>query len=150
MNIPMQKAQQGFTLIELMIVVAIIGILASVAIPSYQTYTKKAHFSEIIMAASSAKSAVEMCIQLTNSKDNCDSGTNGVPNDVNPTTGQVASVVTSNGVVTVTPRAQNGIAGTDQYILTPDKDADGKVSWAVTGGCLSTGLCQAATAYTGT
>jgi type IV pilus assembly protein PilA len=51
----MQKMQKGFTLIELMIVVAIIGILAAVALPAYQDYTVRAKVSEIVLAASSAK-----------------------------------------------------------------------------------------------
>lgn len=54
----MKKAQQGFTLIELMIVVAIIGILAAVAIPAYQDYTKRSHVSEGLSLASGAKAAV--------------------------------------------------------------------------------------------
>ena len=54
----MKKVQQGFTLIELMIVVAIIGILAAVAIPAYQDYTKRAHVTEGLSLASAAKTSV--------------------------------------------------------------------------------------------
>jgi len=54
----MKKVQQGFTLIELMIVVAIIGILAAVALPAYQDYTVRARVSEALLAASTAKTAV--------------------------------------------------------------------------------------------
>ena len=54
----MKKVQQGFTLIELMIVVAIIGILAAVALPAYQDYTNKAKVSEVVLAASSARTCV--------------------------------------------------------------------------------------------
>ena len=70
-TLSMNKTQQGFTLIELMIVVAIIGILASIALPAYQTYTKKAKFSEVVLGTAGIKTAVEICAQdrgdLTNS-----------------------------------------------------------------------------------
>ena len=54
----MKSIQKGFTLIELMIVVAIIGILAAVAIPAYQDYTVRSKVSELIVAGSSVKSAI--------------------------------------------------------------------------------------------
>ncbi|MFM5222257.1 pilin [Aeromonas caviae] len=57
------KRQSGFTLIELMIVVAIVAILAAIALPAYQTYTKRAKFSEVIAAITPAKTAVEVCVQ---------------------------------------------------------------------------------------
>lgn len=62
----MKKVQQGFTLIELMIVVAIIGILAAVALPAYQDYTQKARVSEIILAASQCRTSVSETYQTAN------------------------------------------------------------------------------------
>ncbi len=59
----MKRIQQGFTLIELMIVVAIIGILAAVALPAYQDYTKKAKMSEVVLAASSCRTSITETIQ---------------------------------------------------------------------------------------
>jgi type IV pilus assembly protein PilA len=61
----MKRVQQGFTLIELMIVVAIIGILAAVALPAYQDYTKKAKVSELILAASTCRTSITEAVQTS-------------------------------------------------------------------------------------
>ncbi|TAN65353.1 MAG: prepilin-type N-terminal cleavage/methylation domain-containing protein [Methylobacter sp.] len=140
----MQKAQQGFTLIELMIVVAIIGILASIALPAYQTYTKKAKFSEVVLATAGIKTAVEICAQDQGGLSNCVGGSNGIV-DVTVSTGNISSVTTAaNGVITATAvgatgAAVNGLEG-ETYILTPTF-ADGKVTWDTT---TNAGTCKAA------
>jgi type IV pilus assembly protein PilA len=64
-----RRIQQGFTLIELMIVVAIIGILAAVALPAYQDYTVRAKVSEIVLAASSCRTGISEAVQSANAVD---------------------------------------------------------------------------------
>ncbi|MES2208465.1 MAG: prepilin-type N-terminal cleavage/methylation domain-containing protein [Pseudomonadota bacterium] len=137
--------QQGFTLIELMIVVAIIGILAAIAIPQYTQYTRKARFSEIVSAASPFKTAVEVCMQDLNvtsgAPSACGNGSNGVPAAPTAAVGLVSTVVVSAaGAITVTPVATQGLVATDTYVLTPNA-SNGAVTWTKSGGCTSSSLC---------
>ena len=100
----MKKLQQGFTLIELMIVVAIIGILAAVALPAYQDYTVRAKVSEIVLAASSCRTTVTEAVQnatatMTAATFPCDGG---AASGVNVSKYVKSIAVDANGVITVT------------------------------------------------
>jgi len=138
------KAQKGFTLIELMIVVAIVGILAAIALPAYQNYTMRARFTEVTSVADTYKTAVSLCIQTLGTTAGCNLGTNDIP--ATTTSPYVASVAVSNGAITVTPAGTIPAAST--YTLTPTLNA-GSTTWAVGGGCLTAQgtapiLCKAA------
>ena len=137
------KAQKGFTLIELMIVVAIIGILAAVALPAYQTYTKKAAFSEVIIASSGFKSAIEVCFQTKSATTNCQAlNTDGIPANTAATSSPSVSAVTWNGTkLEITAAANNGLAGTEKYSLTVQSGAKPGTAIVWTTACNPTDLC---------
>jgi type IV pilus assembly protein PilA len=128
----MKKIALGFTLIELLITIAIVGILAAIAIPSYQDYTKRARYSEVVQAADAFKMGVAQCFHSTATLSGCSNGVNGV-SPAAPTAGQIASVTVSDGIITVIPTTANGFATTDTYILTPTVTS-GVLTWTATGG----------------
>ena len=139
------RKQAGFTLIELMIVIAIIGILASVALPAYQTYTKKAKFSEVVLAVGAIRTAIDLCYQIRGDYDlaNCDteaklslllstaeSGSHVDKVELTATT----AVITATGSPSVDSQT---------YILTPSEPAGANtLVWSdANSSCIAAGLC---------
>lgn len=136
--------QLGFTLMELLIAIAIVAILAAIAVPTYLSYTQKAYFAEVVQTADQYKTAVSACLEQNGGvATSCDGGSNGIPaNFTGATEGQVASVNVTDGVVVVTPRAVNGIAATDTYQLDPDYTAGRGIVWTASGGACTSGLAS--------
>lgn len=141
------NAQKGFTLIELMIVVAIIGILAAVAIPAYQNYIKRAAYSEIPTAMTPIKTAVDTCYAMEKDLTKCD--TAGEIGETLPSglTGKalngitISNVAATQSAITATPNAYKGIAATDTCVLTPTVVSD-RLEWNYSGACVSNGYVK--------
>ena len=131
----MKMIQKGFTLIELMIVIAIIGILAAIAIPAYQDYIVRAKVSEGISLASASKAAVAETRQSLG-RFPASVASYGLPAAASISGNNVTSVATTpaSGVITITYRNDNAI-NTQTLIMTPTFAANsGSMTWICTGG----------------
>lgn len=138
-----QQSQKGFTLIELMIVIAIIGILAAIALPQYQTYTKKARFSEVVLAASSAKGLVDICFQTRGAGKlvNCDEATEIGLDAAGAAAGSnVAKVEVTKTTALITATGDATSVDGKKYTLKPTV-SNGSLTWEQAGDCIAAGLC---------
>lgn len=146
----MKLIQKGFTLIELMIVIAIVGILAAVALPAYQNYTASAKFAEVVASVAPIKTAIEICVQKNgaSSMASCDTEAEfgAVLASAAASGDYVGSVTvdatTTNGEITATSATINGTTKT--YILTPTINGTyNTVDWDVSSSstCIAAGWC---------
>ena len=133
----MKRVQQGFTLIELMIVVAIIGILAAIALPAYQDYTVRAKVSEIMLAASGQKTSVSEFFQTRLQMPATASIGTVTQNSAYVATVAYSQTDTSTGVITATASTSTALPGTVQsanITLTGTGDTNnGVVQWVCAG-----------------
>lgn len=140
----MKKVQQGFTLIELMIVIAIIGILAAVALPAYQDYTVRAKLSEVILAASSCRTTIEEVYQSASSGPGANNW--GCENASQSSTYVNSIATNANGVVTVQATGINQLGANVNITLTPYIDANNAITAANIGSPVYKWVCGPAAA----
>ena len=133
------NAQKGFTLIELMIVIAIIGILAAIAIPAYQDYIAKSQMTEALNLSSGQKTAVAETYGQIGTWAGINSATNGIPAAADITGKYVSGVAVANGVITATMSGTGTSKGIQSktLVLSPT-DSVGSVKWD----CKSTDIAQ--------
>ena len=141
-----KRIQKGFTLIELMIVVAIVGILASLALPAYSDFTNKAKFAETVVALGAVKSAVDVCYQTDGSLAECDTA-----GKLNVTLTEMSggiyvtsvAITASSAIVTATSTLNDGATTSPAAytaVMTPTANG-GTLKWVMTGTGCAKGWC---------
>ena len=132
------KQQKGFTLIELMIVVAIIGLIASFALPAYNDHVMKTRFAEVNTISNTYKTAVALCFSESNDLTVCDAGTHGIPAPAQATDNLAPGMTVIDGVITM---AGTQAAGGWVSVLVPTLNGS-TLTWTQNGTCLASGACK--------
>ena len=132
-----RSLQKGFTLIELMIVVAIIGILAAVALPAYQDYTVRAKVSEVILAASSAKTAISEAAQVGGGVMPASMAIDTQASKYVASVAYAVGATPSTGVITVTTTAADANISGKTVTMTGTVAGTGQVSWVCAPGTMN-------------
>lgn len=133
--------QAGFTLLELMITLAIISLLLMMALPKYQQYLRRARYTELVQAAAPYQLGVAECFTETTDLKQCQSGLQGIPAPITEPIQHIQSLVVQNGVITITPVAKDGFSASDTYVLTPEIQQS-QLTWQTSGGGIKKGYAR--------
>jgi len=123
---------KGFTYLELVIALAVIGILGAIAIPSYINYTRRVYFADIVSAVEPFKKGVVECYRLRKNLTDCSGGQNLVPANLTVAKDHVASITVKEGIITAVPVPIKNIFATDTYIVSPAL-VNNEIRWVASG-----------------
>lgn len=134
------ERMQGFTLMELLVAIAIVGILAAIAVPSYLKYVSRSAYSEVVAMADRYKASVASCLEYNaGANATCNGGSSSIPADITaPGPGIINTLTVSQGVITIVPKNQSGVSAAETYVATPTYSSNG-VTWTISGGVCGTG-----------